>query len=496
MGNNNFRKTLITLFFIVFATETVAVVRTMPVPEGYPVMENQRRPFSVSVNGYSVALYNDVNYWGGTVDFGSFEMTDGEKVIISVVVDEAIKTMEILPRNEKFNVTQKDSHNIEIQTVFAGEQITIVVNGDPMHGCVLHLFCNKYDNTPQPSGYNYDSASSTHSFGAGYYNLRNITGTSEMRITGKQSIYLAPGAVVYGTLVMDDCDGARIWGGGMIVNAERGLIKVLNTKNSSIEDVMVHGHCWHAWQVTADHCTDISFKRLKIINMHYASTDGLDLVFTSHSTIDSCFVRACDDAVAIKALGNAKPAENPACEDLTFRHLQLWNDCNNAFGIGAETRAQAFRNIKVEDIDILFSYDDPQYHTILDERAALNICSLHGTWFHDILFDNIRIYHCQRLIGLGFKPSFWFGSIIGDQTGEGGIYDIIFRNIQSFANSGNNISNKIMIYDWHQEGKPDKTINNLVFDNINICGKKLKKVSKQYFDIRNNCKNKIQMYFK
>ena len=110
MGNNNFRKTLITLFFIVFATETVAVVRTMPVPEGYPVMENQRRPFSVSVNGYSVALYNDVNYWGGTVDFGSFEMTDGEKVTISVVVDEAIKTMEILPRNEKFNVTQKDSH--------------------------------------------------------------------------------------------------------------------------------------------------------------------------------------------------------------------------------------------------------------------------------------------------------------------------------------------------------------------------------------------------
>ena len=53
-----------------------------------------------------------------------------------------------------------------------------------------------------------------------------------------------------------------------------------------------------------------------------------------------------------------------------------------------------------------------------------------------------------------------------------------------------------MIYDWHQEGTPDKTINNLVFDNINICGKKLKKVSKRYFDIRNNCKNKIQMYFK
>src|SRR3712207_4683403 len=130
MKTYHLSKTLITLLLIVTVTGAMAAVRTMPVPKGYPVMENQRRPFTVSVDGKSVALYNDVNYWGGTVDFGSFEMTDGEKVTISVAVDEEIKSMEVLPRNEIFNVTQKDSQHIEICTASAGEQITLVVNGD------------------------------------------------------------------------------------------------------------------------------------------------------------------------------------------------------------------------------------------------------------------------------------------------------------------------------------------------------------------------------
>ena len=100
----------------------------------------------------------------------------------------------------------------------------------------------------------------------------------------------------------------------------------------------------------------------------------------------------------------------------------------------------------------------------------MNICALHGTYFRNIVFENIRVNRCERLIGLGFKDNFWFGSIQGDQSYPGGIDGVIFRNIICESNSGSKIANDIWLYGWYKEGTPTKQVKNITFDNVIIEG--------------------------
>ena len=458
-------------------------VRTSPIPTGYPFMEPLPRHFAVTVEGQELALYNDSTFWGGTIDFGSFEMKDGKDVTISVRLDEDIRSLELLPKPKDCKVRQIDKRLIEITTRKADWQQTLVVNGCPRKGHVLHLFCNRYAEGTQPTGYRYDEPSKTHLFGPGYYDLKQLTGVATLTVSGNQKIYLAPGAVVNGKLSIRDGNGAKIYGNGMVCNNQTSMVTVDNSIHCTVEGITVHGHALHAWQVIIGSSRNVRMKGMKIFNPHYASVDGIDIVNSSHCTIDSCFIRANDDAIAIKGLGNHKPSEGVAVTDLRFSHLQLWNDCNNAFGIGAETHCREYSNIRFTDSDILFSYDDPIHHNNLNERAAMNICSLHGTFFHDLLFENIDVYHCQRLIGLGFRQDFWFGQLEGDQTGEGGIYNVTFRNIRSFEKDNGPLNNKVLLYEWHRDGTPDKLLRNIKFDNVRINGKRLKSANSPHFDL-------------
>lgn len=477
------KTTLLLLPLISLLAACTPEARTYPVPEGYPFIEDKPRHFSVSANGKSMSLYNDTTHWGGTIDFGSFEIREGDKSTVSVVLDEDISSLELLPAPKDCEVRQTGKRTVEITSRKADWTQTLVVNGNPREGHVLHLFCNKFAEGPQPEGYSYDDSTKTHSFGAGYYELASLLGDKTLTIKGDQKIYLAPGAVVNGTLLIMEGDGAKIYGNGMVCNNYGSMVRVVSSRNCSVEDITVHGHRLHAWQVIVDNCSDVLLRGMKIFNPHYASVDGIDVVNSSHITVDSCFIRANDDAIAIKGLGSQKPADGPVMTDLTFTNLQLWNDCNNAFGIGAETHCREFGNIRFADSDILFSYDDPEHHNKLNERAALNICSLHGTYFHDITFENITVYHCQRLIGLGFRPDFWFGQLPGDQTGEGEIRNVTFRNVTSLETETGQLSNKILLYDWHKEGTPDKLLRNLRFENVMIGGERLSSADSPHFDL-------------
>lgn len=478
------KKTTLILLPLVWAmTACTTIARIYPVPDEYPFIEDVQRHFSVNINGKAMQLYNDTTFWGGTVDFGSFEKRHGENSTIKVSLDEDIFSLELLPKPKDCDVTMTDKRTIMVTSDKTDWQQTLVVNGNPRTGHVLHLFCNRFAEGKQPEGYSYNETTKTHSFGAGYYELKELIGDNTLTISDNQKIYLAPGAVVNGTLVISQGDGAMIYGNGMVCNNYGSMIRVEQSRNSRVEDVTVHGHRLHAWQVIVASSSDVLLRGMKIFNPHYASVDGVDVVNSSKITVDSCFIRANDDAIAIKGLGSQKPADGPVMTDLMFTHLQLWNDCNNAFGIGAETHCREFGNIRFADSDILFSYDDPNHHNKLNERAALNICSLHGTYFHDITFENITVYHCQRLIGLGFRPDFWFGALPGDQSGEGEIRNVTFRNITSLETGNDLLTNKILLYDWYKEGTPDKWLRNLRFDNVVIGGKRLNSADSPHFDL-------------
>lgn len=470
------------------SVDAAGVFVTHRIPDGYDYNQSVARQFNASVNGSYIALYNDRNWWGGNVNFGSFEFEDGHEIEINIASRREITSYEILPKTADFQVINTTSKGISLKINKADQNLTIIIN-HPRTGNVLHLFCNSIDHQApnittalDANNYCYDRTTKTYYFGPGYHDLSKNFGGS-VTVGGVRNVYLAAGAVLNGTLsISSGTAQTRIYGRGMIMNTSGQLIEVGYSQGGTVEGIIAHGHRT-GWQTTITASQNIHFKKVKIISTQYASSDGIDVVNSHDCTFDSCFVRASDDCVAIKGLIGEDPAQCAPNKNLYFDHMQLWNDCNNGFGLGAETHAP-YENIQLLNSEILFSYDDPVHHEQLDERAALNICCLHGTWFKDILFENINVYHCERLIGLGFKDSFWFGSLPGDQSYEGGIQNVRFKNVRSWQDSGSSIANDIWMYGWHKDGTPDKFVENIWFDDVWITDRRVD--NEQDVDIKTN----------
>ncbi len=470
-------------------TDADGVFQTFAVPDDYPHLNGTPR-FNVSVDDKAyVGLYNDNNYWGGNVAFGAFDFEDGKTVEVEIASRSEIQSFEILPHKADVEAVQSSDKSVHLKISKANQQLTLVIN-DAYQKDVLHLFCNAIDHDAPdidaPNGYKYDTRKGIHYFGPGYHDLTKLFSNGALTIRGDKKIYVAGGAVVDGQLTISGGKGAKIYGHGLIMNAEPKIVaSITRSENCSVEGVMIHGHRAQCWCTTIDNSSNINFDNVKIITTRYASTDGLDVMYCSDCTFNNTFIRSCDDAIAIKAMGDAAPSTCPPNKNLIFTNMQLWNDCNNAFGMGAETRASAYENIQLRDSEILFSYDDPYVHEQLDERSTMNICALQGTYFKDILFENIYVNRCERLIAMGFKGDFWFGSIQGDQSFPGGISGVTFRNITAPSNSGSSIANQIHLYGWHKEGTPDKFVENITFDKVVIEGQLLENENSPYI-VTNN----------
>lgn len=460
------------------STDVAGVFKTYARPADYPYMEGDPT-FNVTVNGSPVGLYNDKNFWNGMVSFGSFDFAEGQTVTVIITAKEPMKTFEVLPQSAAVkNVKRLSPNAIQLTVTRPNQNITLVPNGD-YKGDVLHLFCNSIDtNAPKApqltNGYGYDPVRKLQYFASGYHHLADIMKDGTLAVEGDAQIYIAGGAVVDGQLRIHRGKGAKLYGRGMAVNAVTQIVTSVDGCDSArVEGVLIHGHRSQCWCTTLGSSRNVAFDNVKIVTTRYASTDGLDVIGSSNCTFDNLFIRSCDDAIAIKGLApeDKAPADCPPDSNLVFRRIQLWNDCNNAFGMGAETRARNYSDISLIDSDILFSYDDPHHHEQLDERAALNICSLQGTFFKRILFDNVRVNRCERLISIGFKKDFWFGSLQGKHHYPGGIDGVTFRNVTSNNNSGSRIANEVLLYGWDKEGDPRKEVTNITFDHVTIEGK-------------------------
>ncbi len=454
--------------------------------------------FKVTVNGKKVGLYNDRSHWGGLVQFGSFEFNNGKEITIKISYAKPIKTYEVLPikKLDLLSVKKTGAKTIEIKTNRADQNITVVVNGEYKKDA-LHLFCNSVDRNapkvPNRNGYHKYEKEKVYYFGPGYYDMEKILNKDILVLDNGWKVYLAGGAVLYGRIGLWGTEkGTKVHGRGMVYNDTRNarvIFEANNCNGADVEGVLFHCHRPGVWQVVINHCKNVEFKGVKILSTRYASTDGLDVVNSQQCAFLNTFIRANDDAIAIKGLDSRKPSECPPTRNITFCGMQLWNDCNCAMGIGAENHCQLYENIRFMNSSILFSYDDPDYHEMLDERAAMTICCIHGTYFRNISYENIDVYHCERLIAAGFQPSFWFGALPGDQTTPGEISNIVYRNINCFKNSRSSIANQIHLYGWQKEGTPAKSVSNVTFENVNIEGTKIGSLADKCFMLGKNVEN-------
>jgi len=435
---------------------------TYDVPDGYP--QEGIPLFNVAIDGKYTGVYTDINAWSNLVSFGYFDFTPDYEVEVEITAANSFGSYEILPATNDITST-REGNTIRFRTKATDKAITVVFDND-YKGNTLHLFANSID-TNAPTG----SSSDLVYFGRGYHDL-NVTHGGRLNITGNQKVYIAGGAVVSGTIGIENGNGAMLSGRGILMKTvQDGLVlSVSNAQKATIDGVIFCSHRNGGWTVGFHLASNVTVTNAKVVSTRYASTDGFDIVNSNNINLSNVFIRSCDDAIAIKGLIDDAPENCPPNENMTFENIQLWNDCNNAICLGAETRAKHYKNIHFKNIDVLFSYDDRDHHEQLDERSVMSIVCLDGTFFSDISFEDVRVNRCERLICLTFKDSFWFGTLLGDQSTEGGINGVIFKNITSQSNSGSSIANEILLNGWYKINTPTKIVENITFDNVMIEG--------------------------
>lgn len=431
---------------------------TYDVPSEFP--QESAPLFNISVDGKFTGVYNDVNAWGKFVSFGYFDFNPNHEVEVEITCANTFSSYEILPQKNGIQ-SIRDGNKIRFKTKKTDQAITVIFD-NAYQGNVLHLFANSID-LEAPTA----SSDNLIYYGRGFHDLNGT-----VSIGSNKHIYIAGGAVVKGTLKMESGSNMSIKGRGMLLKTDPNGVVLSSsyTKNTLIDGILVHNHRNPGWTVAFHVASEMTVTNTKVVSTRYASTDGFDIVNSNNISLKNTFIRACDDAIAIKGLIEGKPADCPPNENMIFESLQIWNDCNNAMCLGAETRAAYYKNIKFKDIDVLYSYDDKGNHEQLDERSAMSIVCLEGTFFSDISYEDIRVNRCERLICLTFKDSFWFGSIQGDQTTEGGINGVTYKNITSANNSGSSIANNILLNGWYQTGTPTKYVENITFNNVVVEG--------------------------
>ncbi len=422
-----------------------------PVPEGTPLYKTM---FHVTAGDLDVGMYSDRTYWGGCVNFGYFDLADGQAAEIAVKPEFSFTSVKILP--VMLGITPQVTNGVIRFTVSRTPmQITLIFDDNYVSGNVLHLFANPI------SLYMPDETENVLYFPAGFHDVRGTTGALD--VPSDTVVCLEPGAVIYGGIRAAG-DHIRIFGSGVILvdgNCSKIALDAVQCHDLDIEGVIVHTHAKNGWNVHLYLCDTVGINNLKIISTTYACTDGLDISNGRGMIVKNSFIRSCDDSISLKAFDRSL-----ACEDIHFQNMILWNDCNSSMVVGEESKAAYYHYITFRDIDVLFSYDDPQYHEQLAERSVMSIVLLDGVDCTDIVWDNIRINKCERLACFVFRDNFWFGTVKGDQSVPGKIDGVQLHNIRVFCDSGSRIANEILIEGFSE----DKTVDNVDLRLVQIMG--------------------------
>lgn len=208
-------------------------------------------------------------------------------------------------------------------------------------------------------------------------------------LSSDQTVYVAGGAVVYGSFHAQGASNIKILGRGIIdvSEAERGVgggaIRLSDCHDITIDGLILRDP--DVWCCSLFGCQKATINDLKLVGLWRYNADGIDICNSQDVRMTNCFVRAFDDCIVFKGLkwGGTRQEtsfhERPV-RDILVEGCVLWNDWGRALEIGAETSAPEMTNIIFRDCDIIRTT-----HIAMDiqhgDRAAIS----------DIVFEDIRV---------------------------------------------------------------------------------------------------------
>ncbi len=359
----------------------------VPVPTGEPVYAECR----VTLDGQDAPCYtarvsaipfNCV--WPGhqrpmeqteLAPFLSFYMTAPVDVIVSVTD----KPKEVTVRPLGKGVKPQIKNGMVCFTINEPGQYSVEMDGRHHN---LHLFAN--------AAAQQDAQQATYAFAPGVHHLKE-----RLRLKSGESLYLAPGSVVYGDVEAADAQNVRIFGGGILDGSQidrgesdcdmqqEGLVHFTRCRGVVMEDVILRDSCM--WTVTCINCTNTEFRNVKVIGMWRYNTDGFDFVNSRNVHVSDCFLRTFDDTIVLKGLClGDRTIEKTNMENYLIENCVLWCDWGGAMEVGAETVCDEYVNIAWKNMDVIRT-DQGAMRLHCDDRA----------YVHHVSYDDIRVEYSR-----------------------------------------------------------------------------------------------------
>lgn len=431
-----------------------------------PPTEPLSTQFKVSVDGKDVPVYlarvvalsperrGPVHAWDlkDTTQVGFASIDISGKVQISVLCHDAVKSAKVLP--SAADITPTISGRQVRFGVSKPGQLTLETNGDWLHS--LHLFVNPIEtDIPKPNDPN------VIYFAPGIHEIDSMT------VGSNKTVYLAPGAVVYGKPLGDGKGGPPIHGyggpvfylkgdsitlrGRGIIDGSRmlhrqGNILLAQGKNIHIEGVTLRDSS--SWTFPVIDSDNVKIQNVKIFGWR-GNSDGIDVCNSRHVDVRDCFMRTYDDLVVLKT---PDPHAGPD-SDITVVRCTLWNELAHALSIGAELRTPV-HNILFTNCDIIHDKG---------REWDLRVYNCDSAEVKNITFADIRIEESRKLFSLWIGKAVW-----SNQAERGHIDEITFRHITSAAPARGEPFADLHGFDAAH------AIHHVDFDNIVVAGRPMK----------------------
>ncbi|MCR5255536.1 MAG: hypothetical protein K6D96_06345 [Acetatifactor sp.] len=379
---------------------------------------------------------------------------EGVVTLTVTVPDIDIKTVKVSPLSYGIEAdVDTDAHTVTF-TVDKPDNYTVQFNDSPERA--LHIFAFPLETEEEKAVAN-DPA--TIYIGPGEWDMDNIS------LSSGQTLYIAGGAVVHGTINSSFCSNMTVCGHGILdgskIEGWKGTtayvpLKFDHCSGVTLKDIIVLNP--NAWVVQQYDSKDGILDGLKIISSR-PNGDGISMQSCQNYEVKNIFVRSWDDSLVVKNY-------DQSTDNLYFHDIQIWTDLAQSMEVGFETNKgkkpdSAITNVTFENITVLNNFHKP----------VISVHNADDALVKDIFFKNITVEHEEIGSGDCNLPFLIDIAVVQNSqwssTAERGtIENVVLENV-NFLSGSENVS-RIKGFD------PDHGIKNVTFKNVNILGTDVK----------------------
>ncbi len=280
-----------------------------------------------------------------------------------------------------------------------------------------------------------------------------------LHIPSDTQVYLAPGAVVIGGLVVQDAENVRIYGHGIVWQRSFHRFSSINgVRISHSQNVTMEGVTFlnpPHYTVHMGGSRNVILRGIRSFSCEGWS-DGIDMMSCTDVHIDGCFLRTSDDCIAIYG---SRWDYTGDTRNVLVENSTLWADVAHPTNIGTHGDhrhdGDCIEDVVFRSIDILEHHEyQPGY------LGCLAINPGDKNTVRHVLYEEIRVEHIEhgKLIDVQVKYNPDYNPVPGKL-----IEDVTFRNVHCGCQPP--VNSVIAGYDAAHP------VRNVTLENVTVAGK-------------------------